>query len=108
MKTLFAATVAFVAFAAPSLALAGQQLRYDPAENEFVAATQVTGTAPTADTARYTQEATVWDPSEGEFTTIKVGSTPVIGTHDAAPANTVVKRVWDPSEGEFTEVTVGN
>lgn len=108
MKTLVAATVTFVALAVPSLALAGQQVQYDPAENEFVVATQVTGTAPVADTTRYTQEATVWDPSEGEFTTIKVGTTPIIGTHDAAPANTIVKRVWDPSEGEFTEVTVRN
>lgn len=108
MKTIVAAAVAFAALAVPSLALAGQQVQYDPAENEFVAATQMTGAAPAADTARYTQAVTVWDPSEGEFTTIKVGTTPVIGTHDAAPANTVKKLVWDPSEGEFTEVTVGN
>jgi hypothetical protein len=107
MKTIIAATVAFAALAVPGLAFAAGQNYYDPAEGEFVAGSLNVAPAAASDAGRYTQEATAWDPAEGEFVTTKVGSTPVVGTHDAQ-ATTVVKRVWDPAEGEFVSVKIAN
>lgn len=107
MKTIVTVAVAFAALAVPSLASA-EQMYYDPSESTFVAGTLKAVPTPNNDADRYTQEVTRWDPSEGEFATVKVAATPVIATHDAVQANTVVKRVWDPSEGEFTEVNVAN
>jgi len=106
MKTIVAATVAFVALAAPTLALAGQ-VYYDPAEGDFVAGTA--NVAPTsADTSRYAQDVTFYDPAEGGFTSAKVGAAPVIGTHDAAKSTGVVTHYYDPAEGGFSDMVVSN
>ncbi len=110
MKTLTLAVVAATAaIALPSLASAAEQsYYYDPADSAFVPGTMQVPAVRNNDTARYTETVTTWDPADSAFVTTKVGTTPVVGTHDAVKTNTKIVRYWDPADSAFVEVPVNN
>lgn len=106
MKTFALAVVAVSAITLPSLASAAEQTYYDPADSAFVPGSTQAPAIRNNDTARYTETVTTWDPADSAFVTTKVGTSAVLGTHDAVKPVTKIVRFWDPADSAFVEVPV--
>lgn len=107
MKTFTLAVVAVTAIAVPSLASAAEQTYWNPADSAFAVGSMKAPATANNDTSRYTETVTTWDPADSAFVTTKVGTTPVIGTHDAVKPGATVVRMWEPADSAFVEVHVG-
>lgn len=109
MKTLALVAFTAAALAVPTLASAAEQgYYYNPPDDTFVAGTLNVAPTPNADAARYVQTVTFYDPANNTFETTKVGTAPVIGTHDAVKTGGTVMHFYDPANNTFADVTVGH